>query len=397
MKTIILIMAPMYQGGSPSGGDNFFINLCVGDRSEIHVCFSGTEDCSYIGQSVVTHTPPKSLRGLIGFSRISDLLVLSVLAVGSVLRLRSILKSQQAIVTTCYVASDFFPDVVGGLCAKLLFQCRLVNCIFLMAPRLRTVKIRYVFRTVCYQLSQCLTHSIIRKSSDMLFFCSNVTKEIFFQRTKNKLPNILIHGGVEEPLNGRCNRSVSLQNFEYGPCAYASVYFARLHPQKGVLNAVKIWLYVSQVVPDARFAIIGEGPELAASHELAKALGIYEKIDWLGYVSREQLPNLVKRVKTMVHPVDYDTGGMAPIELTKYGVPMFCFEHPGMREMYGDLANYSPYPDVKILARKIIEVISDRARLSEMSKKSFELSKPFYWSRLRPYFIDELAKYDIIL
>ena len=194
-----------------------------------------------------------------------------------------------------------------------------------------------------------------------------------------------------------CNRSVSLQNFEDRPCAFASVYFARLHPQKGVLNAIKIWSYVNHAVPDARFAIIGEGPELAASHELAKALGISKKIDWLGYVSPEQLPNLVKRIKTMVHPVDYDTGGMAPIELTKYGVPMFCFEHPGMREMYGDLANYSPYPDVKILASKIIEVISDRTRLSEMKKKSFELSKPFYWSRVRPYFKGELAKHEISL
>lgn len=396
MKLITLVMAPMYQGGAPSGGDNFFINLCIGRQTEVQVLFSGSPGCSYIKPGVVVHTPPYMFKRILGLSKISDLILLSVFAITFVLYLKVNLRNQKVSIKTCYVASDFLPDVLGGICAKLCFGCKLVNCIFLMAPKLCAVKARDIPVAVCYIISQYLTHFFIRRISDLLFFCSGVTRDIFLEKGIKKQSHILIHGGVEDPdLNSSvlARRDYSSRKKYF----FSSVFFARLHPQKGVLNAINIWKYIAKDIPEARFAIIGEGPELEASRQLAKRLKIFDRIEWLGYVSQEELKSLAKNIKTVVHPVNYDTGGMAPIELTKFGIPMLCFEHPGMRDMFGDLAIYVPYPAVEELAEKILEVLRDEREFHRLSRRSFELSKPFYWRRVRSYFSRELARNGIVL
>lgn len=397
MKTATLVMAPMYKGGPLSGGDSFFINLCIGKESEIHVCYFAVEDSEHINPNVKVHSPPQVFKRIVGLSRILDLIILSLFAVRSVLYVRSILRTQQVVVKTCYVASDFLPDVLGGLFAKLIFRCKVINCIFLMAPELRSVQLRYYPVTIGYHLSQFLSHTLIKKTGDLLFFCSNLTKESFYKKSIKNLPYILIHGGVNEPTgsNGRLLTEYDMVREKVD--RFASVYFARLHPQKGVLNAIRVWQHILQVIPDAQFAIIGNGPQLAESRKLAKKLGISNHIEWLGYIPPQKLLPLVDGIRTVIHPVNYDTGGMAAVELTKYGIPMFCFEHPGMQAMYGDMPVYVSYPDVMTLASKIVEILEDDEKFNQMAKKSFEFSQHFYWPRVRSFFASELAKHDIVL
>jgi glycosyltransferase involved in cell wall biosynthesis len=56
----------------------------------------------------------------------------------------------------------------------------------------------------------------------------------------------------------------------------------RLSPQKDPLGFVETAARIAQRRPDARFAVVGDGPLRPAAEQRATALGLGERIHWLG-------------------------------------------------------------------------------------------------------------------
>ncbi len=66
-------------------------------------------------------------------------------------------------------------------------------------------------------------------------------------------------------------------------------YAGRLAPEKGVDVLLRAFAASRQAIPAARLMVAGDGPLQQKLRELVESLGIAASVEWLGYVSREQL------------------------------------------------------------------------------------------------------------
>ena len=120
---------------------------------------------------------------------------------------------------------------------------------------------------------------------------------------------------------------------------------------------------------DARYWILGDGPERGALRRQAKALGLGEHVRFWGRVPRADCLDLIGRTHVVVHPSSHDSGGYATLEGMAAGRPVLCLDLGGPARQVDDavgLAVPATSPDeiVEAMARQIVRLATDPALLA---------------------------------
>lgn len=132
---------------------------------------------------------------------------------------------------------------------------------------------------------------------------------------------------------------------------------ARLHSQKGHVHLLE----AAALVPEARFVLVGDGPERGALEGLAKTLGIDDRVSFLGY--REDISRLLSSCDLFVLPSLFEGLPISVLEAMAAGKPVVATAIGGTSEAVVDGATgfLVPPADSSALAACIRRVISDRA------------------------------------
>jgi glycosyltransferase involved in cell wall biosynthesis len=75
---------------------------------------------------------------------------------------------------------------------------------------------------------------------------------------------------------------------------------------------------------EVEFRVVGEGAQLQEFHQLAEALGVADRIQWLGAVSRDTIPDLFRACHAFVLPSEFETFGMVYAEAVACGKPVIA-------------------------------------------------------------------------
>jgi glycosyltransferase involved in cell wall biosynthesis len=136
-----------------------------------------------------------------------------------------------------------------------------------------------------------------------------------------------------------------------------------------------VFLQVAQQVlkklPDARFLIAGDGPELPNLTMLANSLGIEESVVWLGW--QKDLNKFYHSLDVLLFNSDWDAMGRTPLEAMSHGIPVVASVlHGGLKEIIdtdacGFVINSHDVPE---LAAKVVEILTDKKLATEMSRRS---------------------------
>lgn len=138
-----------------------------------------------------------------------------------------------------------------------------------------------------------------------------------------------------------------------------AAFVARLVRSKGVQDAVRTWASVRQVVPGARLAIAGAGPEREAGTELARTLGIADAVDWLGFVDEDAKRRLLSESRLLLAPSYEEGWGISVCEALASGLPVVAYRLPTLDELF-DSAYLAANPgDTDELARLATHVLTD--------------------------------------
>ena len=147
------------------------------------------------------------------------------------------------------------------------------------------------------------------------------------------------------------------------------VMLARLHPQKQLEHAVRAFARVVKAVPSARLEIHGEGPERAALQRLVDQHGLARSVTLPGY-TRD--PAAVYRRAALSLLTSRNEGyPLTLLETLSHGCPVVSYDvryGPSEIITHGETGFLVPRGDVRGLARRVVEVLSDeplRRRLSE--------------------------------
>ena len=154
----------------------------------------------------------------------------------------------------------------------------------------------------------------------------------------------------------------------------------RLIEKKGLKTTLRAFARFQKEFPAARLTIAGEGPQLEELQSLARELQIDGPIDFVGFVSQEELRELLYSSHIFLHPSETGRDGNqegvpnSMLEAMASGLPVFATRHGGIPEaienkVSGILVNER---DHRALADGLIETAKSPDRLRAMGHVASE-------------------------
>lgn len=151
---------------------------------------------------------------------------------------------------------------------------------------------------------------------------------------------------------------------------------ARIEPYKGHADILDALSALTKEGRSVRLLIAGSGDFERELREKAGTLGVSEKVSFLGFQS-DVAPFLSVLDVQLNASYGTETSSLSILEGFSMGVPAIVSDYGGNPWLVDDCENGLIFKtrDSAALARCIADVMDDRARLSEMSKRSREIYK----------------------
>jgi glycosyltransferase involved in cell wall biosynthesis len=149
------------------------------------------------------------------------------------------------------------------------------------------------------------------------------------------------------------------------------LFCAKLQPWKrpgDVLNA-----FAKANVERAYLVFAGDGPMRASLEAAAKSLGIAERTLFLGFVNQTGLPSVYRSADLFVLPSEYDPCPAVVCEAMLCGCPVVLSDEiRGRFDIVedGETGFIFPCGNVDVLARILADMLSERAKLAELSRNA---------------------------
>lgn len=143
---------------------------------------------------------------------------------------------------------------------------------------------------------------------------------------------------------------------------------AGLRPIKGIDVLIEAAAEVVQHIPDARFTIVGDGPDREVLEAQARRLGLEPHVEFLGH--RDEIPSLLAATDLFVLPSRSEAFPNALLEAMAAGLPAIATAVGGVLEVVeDDRTGVLVEPEKPaVLARALIGLMRDRDRAARLGR-----------------------------
>ena len=275
-----------------------------------------------------------------------------------------------------YSASEFWMDCLPAFIIKLRNpKINWIAAWYQTAPnpitgftegnRENTYKIRAFF----YWLIQQTTKPLIFSNADFILV-NNDLEKIHFGESNAKLITVL--GAVKTEDISKYQKTHEQKSEK----KYLAVFQGRFHPQKGVVEFIDIWRKVVDKLPNAKLAMIGDGPLMGDVKKGIKKLALEKNIELFGYLhDGEKKYDIFQKSKIVVHPAFYDSGGMAAAEAMAFGLPCVGFDLKSYESYYPKGMIKVNVGDQEAFANVIIEFNKNGSLYKKIAKDGLKMIK----------------------
>ncbi|OGM26074.1 hypothetical protein A3D01_04910 [Candidatus Woesebacteria bacterium RIFCSPHIGHO2_02_FULL_39_13] len=300
-----------------------------------------------------------------------------------------------------YSSSDFWMDVLPAVILKTRFtKVKWIATWFQTAPNpLRGFEERdsenqgqrfrtYKYSALMYGFSQLASKPLITKFADKVIVNNEEEKKQFLKHTKRG-DTIVLLGAV--PLKEIKNWKAKLSKL---PKKYDAVFQGRFHPQKGVVELVEIWKKVVEKKPNAKLAMIGDGPLMQDVRDKIQDLGLQKNIKLFGYLfDGPEKYEIFSRSKLVVHPAFYDSGGMASAEAMAFGIPVVGFDLKAYESYYPQGMLKVPVGDLSAFGDAILKLLdNDDFRRAEGENAEKMIFSKWSWNKRTSEVLDKIQE-----
>lgn len=156
------------------------------------------------------------------------------------------------------------------------------------------------------------------------------------------------------------------------------LYVGRLMPWKGVDTAIA----ALEHIPNAVLLIAGDGEECASLEQLARRLGLRERVRFLGMLPRAELPALYRSVDLLLATsFASETFGISLVEAQACGLPVVATRFGGFPEVVeeGRTGLLVPPRNPRALAEAATTLLDDPLRREEMGSAAAAWATQFTW------------------
>ena len=180
--------------------------------------------------------------------------------------------------------------------------------------------------------------SLTNRFTDQIIAVSASTRNFLLEWEKIPPHKVaLIYNAVDlerffpgsEELRLDCRRQ-----FGFSETAKVVLGAGRLQAQKNFTGFLEAAAALSRLLPEVRFVIAGEGPDRASLENLARQLGIDDRVQFLGFVTRMRELYLASDV--LFFPSFFEGTPMTVLEAMASGLPIVASEIDGTAEVLTD-------------------------------------------------------------
>ncbi|MEF9953396.1 glycosyltransferase family 4 protein [Clostridium sp.] len=186
---------------------------------------------------------------------------------------------------------------------------------------------------------------------------------------------------IFKPLDKETTKSYIKEkyNIEKDFLLYLGGFSARKNVRSILIAFSKIYKKLSK---DLNIVIIGPSKdEHQKLTELAKTLGIEDRIQFTGYVPHEDLPLFYNACETFIYPSLYEGFGLPPLEAMSCRCPVITSNISSIPEIVGDGAYLINPRSIEELTTAIEKMVDDTALRSSYIEKGFTRSAEFSWEK----------------
>lgn len=244
---------------------------------------------------------------------------------------------------------------------------------------------------------------LIIKKADVITAISNYLKD--YARRFNKRAKIMIvPNGVDidnfakEYSYGELSMLADWLGIKPGERVIVTV--SRLVPKNGIdilIKAFKI-LNCKLKTVNCKLVLIGDGEQKEKLVLLAKELGIFDKVIFVGSVSHAELPKYLKIADVFVRPSRSEGLGSAFLEAMAAGTPIIGTKVGGIPDFLkdGETGVFCKIDDSEDLADRISLILNDKDLAEKLKKNAKELvAEKYNWDKIAVQFTELYGEFNI--
>jgi glycosyltransferase involved in cell wall biosynthesis len=183
-----------------------------------------------------------------------------------------------------------------------------------------------------------------------------------------------------------CGMDHSTYNFDPAVKKFGQptiLYVGRIKRYKSVDVIIKAMPAVAGKIPDARLVVVGSGDNIDELKQLARNLGVAERVLFTDFVSTEEKVDWMRRSHVIVNPSPREGWGLTNIEANACGTVAVASDADGLRDSVkdGETGLLFPYGDSAALAKHLIALLSDENLRERLTKNAVTWALSFTWEK----------------
>ena len=135
--------------------------------------------------------------------------------------------------------------------------------------------------------------------------------------------------------------------------------------------------------PTMRLVVAGDGPERPAVRRLANELGVGDRVELAGHLSRAELRDLYARAQAFVLPSERESFGIAALEARAAGLPVIGMLASGVRDFVHQGLDGLLARDEAELSRHMSRLALDAPFREYVRHRNRTVAPPYDWADVR--------------
>lgn len=158
--------------------------------------------------------------------------------------------------------------------------------------------------------------------------------------------------------------------------------------RKGLIYLIKALPKVIDYVPDASLMLAGRGPLRTTLEYEARKAGVGNKVEFLGFVPPEELPEYYRAAAAFVFPTLKEGFGLVALESMACGTPVVASGIEPLKSIIGDAGLFFKPGASDSIADRLIEFLTDRELRLRLGRASTERAKRYSWDSVAKKYIE---------
>ncbi|MBW2424801.1 MAG: glycosyltransferase family 4 protein [Deltaproteobacteria bacterium] len=165
------------------------------------------------------------------------------------------------------------------------------------------------------------------------------------------------------------------------PCRIA--YVGRLEAYKGIDVLLRAAAMLVPRFPELEVVVIGRGREASRLEQLARELGLTERVRFTGFIEDAARDALLAETRACAFPSEKEGWGLSVIEANALATPVVASDAPGLRDSirHEETGLLVAPRDVPGFAAALARLLVEDAETLRMRRAALEWSSRFDWER----------------